>query len=138
MVDTVLSMGAVNKQAGPIRWDLKTMKAFPQWELDTRRAIRAVAVTGFLESKRPSQPEVQQAPGFKRQNTPGQQDAKTVLLKVQEEWDQMNMKIYEILEERVLLCEADVNIVRGRFGDLASAPNTPYNGIEFFKWICSH
>ena len=87
MVDTVLSMGAVNKQSGPIRWDLKSMNNFPQWEFDTRRAIRAVAVPGFLESKRPSQPELQQAPGSKRQNTSGQQDTKTVLLKVQEEWD---------------------------------------------------
>ena len=50
--------------------------------------------------------------------------------------DQVNFKVYEILEERVLLREADVNTVRVLYGK--SHPTRAFQGVEFYKWIVKH
>ena len=138
MVDTLLSMGAAGKAAGlPVRWNLKDQTIFPQWELDVLRAIRQIAPVGFLTSKRPSKPEVKPEAGAKRSKS-AEADAEALLRKVQDQWDLLNMKVYEELECRVELCEADVNTVRARFGDMAKEPNRVYDGVKFYAWIVSH
>ena len=138
MVDTVLSLGSAGKSTGPYRWNLKSQERFPQWELDTRRALRGIAPVGFLSSKRPTAPDVKPEPGVKQPSVTGGSAAETLLRKVQAEWDMINMKVYETLEERVELCEADVNTVRGRFGDMAAAPYRMYDGVAFWAWILTH
>ena len=139
MVDTVLNMGSTGR-SGPTtinRWDLKAQDQFPQWELDTRRAIRTVAPPGFLKSSRPAAKTVKPDAGVKRSKAK-QDEADAILRKVQEQWDLINLKVYEIIKERVALCEADVNTVRGMFGDLAKAPYRAYDGVNFWKWINGH
>ena len=103
MVDTVLKLTSDNR-SGVNRWDLKNQDAFPQWELDTLREIRKVAPPTFLDSTRPKIEDVNVEMGSKRQNTDANQ-AETLLRKLQEQWDSINQKVYEVLEERVLLCE---------------------------------
>ena len=90
---------------------------------------------GFLSSTRPVQADAQAATaGVKRgkRDMDSKQDA--TLLKLQALWDDTNNKVYEELEERLVLTESDVRTVRTLFGDSATVP---FNGVKLWQWILS-
>ena len=116
-------------------WDLKDDSRFSAWEMETLRALRRVMPAGFLSSTRPVQADAQAATaGVKRgkRDMDSKQDA--TLLKLQALWDDTNNKVYEALEERLVLTESDVRTVRTLFGDSATVP---FNGVKLWQWILS-
>ena len=112
-----------------LRWDLKDKTQFPQWEMGTLCALRQVMPWGFLDSTRPTKAELESVAGVKRTASKAlQQDA--TLRKLQEQWDTINIAVYETIEERLDLAESDVLTVRFLFGDKAPTQADALHGIK--------
>jgi hypothetical protein len=116
------------------RWDLKTQTTFPQWKNDTKRALRLAGTPkAFPTSTKPTANDVKQETGVGAETRSAAQE-REFLRNVVDAWCDWSEKVYNVIEQRIVLGESDANHISVTFGEDANE----FDGIGLWNWVVSH